>query len=124
MLEQRWFTGVHSNVGGGYEDIGLSDITLHWMAARAESRGLYLDPAWRNKLDPDQFGELRDSSTGIYALLPSSVRMIGAQNEGFEQLHHTAFDRMERDPAEYKPDNLLTYLNSSNPVIDFSEPSV
>ena len=75
---------------------------------------------WRT----DQFGELRDPSTGIYALLPSSVRTIGAQHAGFEQLHHTAFDRMERDPAEYKPDNLLTYLNSTNPVIDFSEPLV
>jgi hypothetical protein len=26
-----WFRGVHSNIGGGYLDRGLSDITLAWM---------------------------------------------------------------------------------------------
>lgn len=26
-----WFRGVHSNVGGGYQDRGLSDIALAWM---------------------------------------------------------------------------------------------
>ena len=30
-LDQVWFTGVHANVGGGYKQTGLSDITLHWM---------------------------------------------------------------------------------------------
>lgn len=28
---QVWFPGVHTNVGGGYPDSGLSDITLAWM---------------------------------------------------------------------------------------------
>jgi uncharacterized protein (DUF2235 family) len=32
VVEQVWFSGVHSNVGGGYADSGLSDITLNWMA--------------------------------------------------------------------------------------------
>ncbi len=28
---EMWFRGVHSNIGGGYADRGLSDITLAWM---------------------------------------------------------------------------------------------
>ncbi len=28
---ELWFRGVHSNVGGGYPDRGLSDISLAWM---------------------------------------------------------------------------------------------
>lgn len=28
---QRWFSGVHSDVGGGYDDATLSDISLEWM---------------------------------------------------------------------------------------------
>ena len=110
VIEQRWFTGVHSNVGGGYENTGLSDITLHWMMARAEARGLYLNPNWRAKLAPDEFGELRDSSTWIYRLMPRLIREIGTQPNGFEQLHCKAFDRMQRDPNPYAPENLLTYL--------------
>jgi uncharacterized protein (DUF2235 family) len=39
-LEQIWFTGVHSDVGGGYgadptTQTALSDITLSWMMSKA-----------------------------------------------------------------------------------------
>ena len=42
-VEQVWFAGVHSNVGGGYPDCGLSDTTLWWMAGKARAAGLELD---------------------------------------------------------------------------------
>jgi hypothetical protein len=31
-----WFPGVHSNVGGGYEDMELSNITLAWMMSQLD----------------------------------------------------------------------------------------
>jgi hypothetical protein len=36
VLKQVWFAGVHTNVGGGYEEHGLSDITLAWMASEVD----------------------------------------------------------------------------------------
>ena len=36
-IEQVWFAGVHSNVGGGYLRSGLSDLALIWMMARVEA---------------------------------------------------------------------------------------
>src|ERR1700760_3555778 len=33
-LRQVWFPGVHSNVGGGYDDQELANITLAWMMAQ------------------------------------------------------------------------------------------
>jgi uncharacterized protein (DUF2235 family) len=33
-LKQCWFSGVHSDVGGGYDDTGASDITLAWMMSQ------------------------------------------------------------------------------------------
>lgn len=35
-----WFAGVHSDVGGGNGNRGLSDISLRWMATRAQEAGL------------------------------------------------------------------------------------
>ena len=35
-----WFAGVHSDVGGGNDNRGLSDIPLRWMALRAQDAGL------------------------------------------------------------------------------------
>jgi uncharacterized protein (DUF2235 family) len=39
-IEQRWFAGVHTDIGGGSGDSRVSDIALHWMAGQAEKRGL------------------------------------------------------------------------------------
>ncbi|WP_181880975.1 DUF2235 domain-containing protein [Crenobacter cavernae] len=36
-IKQVWFAGVHADVGGGYPEKGLSDITLSWMAAEIAS---------------------------------------------------------------------------------------
>jgi len=44
VLEQVWFCGVHCDVGGGYPETGLSDITLSWMMGKAKNLGLQIDP--------------------------------------------------------------------------------
>jgi len=49
-IEQVWFAGVHSNVGGGYPKQGMSLVALDWMLAHAERAGLRLQ-----KLDRDLF---------------------------------------------------------------------
>jgi hypothetical protein len=43
VLQQVWFAGVHCDVGGGYPETGLSDITLSWMVIKAQSLGLEFD---------------------------------------------------------------------------------
>jgi uncharacterized protein (DUF2235 family) len=42
-IQQVWFAGAHSDVGGGYQDHRLADIPLRWMAEEAETAGLQLD---------------------------------------------------------------------------------
>ena len=41
--DQRWFRGVHSDVGGSYARDGLSDLTLAWMVDQAVAQGLRAD---------------------------------------------------------------------------------
>lgn len=43
-LEQVWFCGVHCDVGGGYPETDLSDITFSWMLKKATDLGLVVDP--------------------------------------------------------------------------------
>ncbi len=50
-IEQVWFAGAHSDVGGGYITRDLADIPLVWMAKKAERDGLALD--WSRLPDPD-----------------------------------------------------------------------
>jgi len=43
-VEQRWFIGAHSNVGGGYRNDLLAQLPLKWIMEKAELHGLiFLD---------------------------------------------------------------------------------
>lgn len=42
-LEQAWFAGVHTDVGGGSTPDGLANEALHWLIGKAEELGLVLD---------------------------------------------------------------------------------
>lgn len=61
-IEQVWFAGCHSDVGGGYNDRGLADIPLLWMIDRAKFAGL--------KVDEETPGLLPDPAT-IDVLAPT-----------------------------------------------------
>lgn len=45
-LQQRWFRGVHSDIGGGYDskEAGLSDQAYRWMLDEAIACGLRTEP--------------------------------------------------------------------------------
>jgi len=57
IIRQVWFPGVHTDVGGGYEQNGLSDITLRWMINNAKEHGLLLniDHGISIKPNPNEF---------------------------------------------------------------------
>ena len=46
VVEQVWFPGVHADVGGGYPERGLGNVTFTWMASKAVACGLELDHAY------------------------------------------------------------------------------
>lgn len=43
QVDEVWFSGCHTNVGGGYVDPNLSNIALFWMLQSARDAGLPLD---------------------------------------------------------------------------------
>src|SRR5690606_13449095 len=71
-LEQVWFAGVHSDVGGGYLQTGLSDQALDWMIVQAGGKGLKFNEDLRKKwvhARPDDV--LHDSRRGAMKHLPT-----------------------------------------------------
>jgi uncharacterized protein (DUF2235 family) len=56
-VEQVWFAGVHTEVGGGSRDASLSDIALLWLVERATRCGLRLEPGHLQLGAPDGAGE-------------------------------------------------------------------
>ena len=90
-LKQVWFPGVHSNVGGGYDDAELANITLAWMVSRLEPFldfrpdyliNLYQQNRQYYRVDGQRprwwsFGEIFNSFTGVYTLAGKRIRTPG-----------------------------------------------
>lgn len=116
-LEQVWFAGVHSNVGGSYSDTGLSDIALLWMVGKAERCGLAFDrEALRRLVNPDPLGKLEDSQTWYYRLLFGGDYIRPMGKKANESAASTAQERFNNSASHYRPENLLTFLAGGGPV--------
>ena len=63
-MKQVWFCGMHTDVGGGYQEQKLSDIPLIWMVEEAKQHGLRLYPNHKVKLNTNPNGIMHDSRSG------------------------------------------------------------
>ena len=111
-LQQVWFCGVHSDIGGGEPDdvpgtTALSDITLSWMMSKAAALGLQIDASVKAQyaipLDPEYSldklhtswnvinGFPRERSIDKNAVLANSV-LIRCQHDSSYRPSNLAFD--------------------------------
>ena len=77
-ISQVWFVGVHSDIGGGYPQDGLSYQTLDWMIDRAVTYGLMLDPFQQKELKSlvniyDKLNDSRNGFGGYYRYKPRKI---------------------------------------------------
>lgn len=79
-IKQVWFPGAHADIGGGYPESGLSDITLQWMIneVAALNSGLEIDSSRLNPgLAPDFTQDRHDEAVKkIWSRRPRSPRVI------------------------------------------------
>jgi uncharacterized protein (DUF2235 family) len=100
-VNQMWFSGVHSDVGGGYSESGLSDIALQWMIDRAYKHGLNFKARAVNKLKQDPCGMLHNSYDGIWKVFGTRVRSIAKS----ATVHASTKERVQ-EMEGYNPTNL------------------
>ncbi|WP_026897430.1 DUF2235 domain-containing protein [Daejeonella oryzae] len=106
VMEQVWFTGVHSNIGGGYDDEGLSDIALNWMIEKATGAGLGFDQKYiEANIKQNENGMLYNSNKFPFSLLPDYVRPVKKAALSNENICPLVFERVKNN-EKYKPENL------------------
>jgi hypothetical protein len=100
-MEQVWFCGVHTDVGGGYKEHGLSDITLAWMIQKAVSHKLIIYPKHKVKIEQDVKGKMHDSRKGIGKLYRKKVRFWNPETYGKPVIHKSVLERtLNKDGTE------------------------
>ncbi len=113
VVEQVWFTGVHTNIGGGYADSCLSDCAFMWMKGKAEQCGLVFDNRYiASNINPRRDGRLRNSKRGLYRLTRDHIRPIGHGRSSEESIHHCALIRYNDGTMNYDPKNITAYLEA------------
>lgn len=131
-FEQKWFAGVHSNVGGGYSNTGLSDIGLKWMAEKAQKHGLNLDlgKITHPVFAPNVKETANKSQTLLYKItavlfvkLPGYLGLVPKKYkhtlpdiqwngdyirpiENPADIHESVFEKIEKCAGEYQPPNV------------------
>ena len=95
-LKQVWFAGVHSDVGGGYDEYGLSHCACLWMLNEAKSFGLEFETHLLTSIKPDPKDKQHNERKGVYLLRKTFVRDISGP------IHRSVKDRWDSDSHSYQ----------------------
>jgi uncharacterized protein (DUF2235 family) len=118
-IEQVWFAGVHSNVGGGYPKHGMSLVSLDWMMSKAEQAGLKFNAELRF-IDHDRklyrhrrnvTDKLYDSRSGMGVYYRYKPRDFGGdkfcEEYGIKpKIHNSVIERIKQRTEGYAPGNI------------------
>lgn len=126
-LAQRWFPGVHTQVGGGREKGGLENAALEWMIAEAKAAGLVFDDDYLEHFGPfvqhEPIGKTARAFRWIDTLRGRRGRGVRPLDRGPQAgvtVDSSALKLLLVDPS-YRPPNLLDYLAAHPEAVEVLE---
>jgi uncharacterized protein (DUF2235 family) len=111
QVEQVWFSGAHSNVGGGYMKQGMSLVALDWILRKAEDAGLRFvqdDRRWYHEHTnvDDKLYDPRANLGVFYRWKPRDITAICRKNGLDPMVHLSVLERVAHGTEGYAPGNL------------------
>lgn len=109
-IHEVWFSGAHTDVGGGYKDTDIDGVSLNWMLDEIKNAGLKLLPD-TTKVYSDYLGKTHNPEAGLFGLvyrernrnLACYTELKGSSGE---------FCVMDADDVDYKN----TSTTASSPI--------
>jgi uncharacterized protein (DUF2235 family) len=110
-IEQVWFAGAHSNVGGGYPKQGMSLVALDWMLTKAREQQLRLNADERRYFfeHANVDDKLYDPRAGLGVFYRWKIREVAAicrKNNVTPRIHSSVFERIAHGTEDYAPGNI------------------
>ncbi len=117
-IRQVWFSGVHADVGGGYPEPALAQVSLEWMILQALDGAGPRALAFKNAAlhaihaEADPHGKEHNSRKGLAALYryhPRYIDRLSDDPDGAHvrvarpKIHASVFERIRRDVTPYAP---------------------
>lgn len=119
---QLWFPGNHGSVGGGGSRVGLSSISLNWVALGAERAGLAID--WSEmdrvaaKFDVAEGLDNKFGPAGLSGAMMNAMSTNRAGPAGMEELSMAALDRCRALPEYDRTPTLKNIYHELHGVDD------
>lgn len=107
VIRERWFSGMHSDVGGGYPDDAVAMDPLLWVLTAAEAQGLRFSQGAREGFEARRYPRavIHDSRAGLAASYRYQPRPkpAGPEHGGAPVLHRSALTKMRTGADGYAP---------------------
>jgi len=103
-VKQVWFCGMHTDVGGGYKEQQLSDISLNWMVDMAKSHGLLLYRYHKVSIEEEINGTMHNSrGSCISKLFSKQTRSWDSGRTDLPHIHESVFQRINNASNSSSP---------------------
>ena len=112
-IEQVWFAGAHSNVGGGYPKQGMSLVALDWMIRKAMESGLRVLESDHSLFHEhanvdDKLYNPRAGLGMFYRWKPRDIAAMCRKNKVPPAIHLSVLERIAHGSEDYAPGNLAS----------------
>jgi hypothetical protein len=120
-LQEVWFSGAHSDVGGGYGDSAMSGISLNWMLGHLNGTLFRAAPRVRE----DWYGSSHDPESGWFSVVYHEMnRNIGAYVSNAEKhrpeflgslcVHESVLARRAASAPKFHENQQLALVNAGH----------
>ncbi|KAL3419346.1 peptidoglycan binding domain containing protein [Phlyctema vagabunda] len=136
-LRQVWFPGAHSNIGGGYDDQEMANVTLAWMMDQLASIGVGFKESYINKIFdqnaqyydnlPTQSGGLLNRSPKQWAIMPVYEKHYPVRPWGLGEIIDSGSGgwflagKITRTPGLYMRADPDTGVPTNQPLVNTNE---
>ena len=114
-LQQVWFSGCHSDIGGSYQPDKsgevLSDNSLKWMLKEAKLAGLTTELHLNRSLSESPTATLHQSRRSFYRIKRKYYRPI--EDKQAKVFIHKSVKQRWLEDKKYRPKNLEEYLETN-----------
>lgn len=114
-IQQVWFAGAHSDLGGSYEpdkDGSLSsDIALAWMIQEAGRSELAIETHLKQSISKNPLATIHNSRRSFYRIKRKYYRPIEHGKDSV-LIHESVKLRWDQD-SKYRPSNLKKYIDDN-----------
>jgi len=119
-IEEVWFRGCHSDVGGGNGDPKTERIALRWMVGEAVAKGIAINDAGRTLLEPrkePERAEIHESHTAGWRAVETVPRLTIDNSGTWPRRVRAPAPNARREPSKLVRDGHVS-VHESVPALD------